>query len=103
MLGLSIVSPSSAIWIGLWHANNNHRYAYDTPGGTPSRYNGSLAVYSATNPAPDPWNTAADSTSGQEHSQYVVYTVASNAPTYGGHRLRGKGMASDASANCDVL
>lgn len=74
--GLSIVSPTDSIWIGLWFNNNNHRYAYDSPGGTPGRYKAVLAAYSSTNPAPDPWPAASDTTSGQEKSIYVEYTTA---------------------------
>lgn len=76
LTGLSVVSPSAAIWIGLWNLNSNYRYAYDTPGGNPERYKGSLAAYSSSGDAPDPWPAASDSTSTQEPSMYVVYTSA---------------------------
>jgi hypothetical protein len=76
--GLSVVSPSAAIWIGLWNLNANYRYAYDTPGGTPERYKGILATYSSSGDAPDPWPAASDSASTQEPSMYVEYTAAAS-------------------------
>lgn len=76
LTGLSVVSPSADIWIGLWNNNQNYRYFYDTPGGNPERYKGNLAAYSSSGDAPDPWPAASDSPSPQEPSIYVVYTPA---------------------------
>lgn len=78
LTGLSVVSPVDYIWLGEWWNNTNHRYAYDSPGGTPGRYKSSLAVYASTGDSPDPWPASTDVTSGQEHTHYIVYTLASS-------------------------
>lgn len=76
LTGLSVVSTSDAIWIGLWYNGVNHRYAYDTPGGDVSRYKSSLATYSSSGDAPDPWPAGSDATDTQEHSTYIEYTAS---------------------------
>lgn len=85
--GLSISVGSAAIWIGLWTKDNFVLYHYDSPGGTPGRYKGSLATYSSTGNAPATWPTASDSTSGQQRSVYVVYTPAGGATVTGAASL----------------
>lgn len=77
VIGLSVSTGSNtAIWIGLWFNGVNHRYAYDIPGGTPSRYDAGMLTYSSVGDAPASWDTAGDAPAAQEKSIYVVYSPA---------------------------
>lgn len=72
-IGSLSIAFSTPIWIGFWCGDsaNNPEYSYDGAG--PGYYNSSLATYSSTGNAPDPWS-GGSAVSTQKVAVYVVYT-----------------------------